>query len=78
MRLIGQDHVSWGTCGATDRALNAAAGHSAAIAMQPGPNEAGTQLRLKRICHSEHMRCDRGASELDCHRGANSSDEVGR
>ena len=28
MRLIGQDHVSWGTCGATDCALNAAAGHS--------------------------------------------------
>ena len=81
--------MSRGTCGATDCASNAAAGHSgpgqvgmlrqprkvsckgmrpcacasAAIAMQPGPNEVGMQLRLKRICHSEHMRCDRGSSE---------------
>ena len=50
---------------------------SAAIATQPGPNEVGMQLRLKRICHSGHMRRDRGSSEPCCHCGANSPDEVG-
>ena len=84
-----QAPVSWGTCGATDCAWKAAAGHPgpgqlgmlmqgracawAANAMQPGPNEVGMQLRLRRMRRSGHMRCDRGSSRLACL----CSDEVG-